>query len=705
MAPHTPHRHASRLDALRQRLARLTFGPPTFPLAVAALFALCFGAFLPQQGFFWDDWTQLLSRRLYGYGAYLPYFYERPFSGWTHMLFGPLMGDFPLRWQIFTLTLRAGSVVAAWWLFRLAWPQRTRDAALAALLFAVYPGFTQQPIAVAYHQHWLQYLLFLLSLAFMLQAVRRPQQHTAWTALALACQLLQFSITEFLVGVELLRPALLYVAMSGSPGAGARRRITAAGRAWAPYLLALAAFVVWRTFFLQLPEGARNTPVLLPELRSAPAAALVKVASFAVTDALNVLVAAWGKVFDLRLADSRQPVILFSWALSALAALGLGLYLARLRPANAEEQPPAGKSQLEWVGIGLLGALLGPLPLWASGENILLAIENDAYHADRFTLAAMLWAGLLLVGVLSWAVERWKARAFLFAALVGLLVGFQARNANDYRWLSVEQARFYWQLAWRAPSIQPGTALIAEEILFPYQGLFSTSSAVNLLYAQEPGADRVAYWVYALRPRFIHTDPLAEPVSFDTRVRLFHFQGHTPNSLLLWYEAPKANCLWLLRPADADLPGLSPLTQRWLPVSKLERIGPPGSAAGPPSTRLFGPEPEHGWCYYFETADLARQYNDWATAARLGDEAQARGYSPERPGSNSAFEWQPFIEAYAHTGRWQEAAGLVLSSAAYDSADEAFLCARWLALTAGLPDSPARAEAHRRLSEALSCTP
>ena len=46
-----------------------------------------------------------------------------------------------------------------------------------------------------------------------------------------------------------------------------------------------------------------------------------------------------------------------------------------------------------------------------------------------------------------------------------------------------------------------------------------------------------------------------------------------------------------------------------------------------PPPMLFGPEPPHTWCYYFQKADLARQRGDWDEVARLGDEARELGFA------------------------------------------------------------------------------
>ena len=503
----TPAQNRSPIERIQSSFSRLHFAPITFPGAVFILFLLCFGLFLPQMGYFWDDWVQLLSKHLYGFPAYMRYFYERPLSGWTHIIFGPLMGDNPLRWQIFTLTLRGGCVICAWFLFQLVWPRDHRHAALAALLFAVYPGFTQQAISVAYHQHWLQYLLFLLSLTLMVLSWRKHRQRWLLISVALFCQLLQFSITEFFVGVELLRPVLLWMVLANprndADATGSfRQRLLKVLRGWAPYCMLMILYVVWRIFLMPLPEGHQNTPALLTHLRTQPLAALLHLARYALVDSLNVLIGVWGKVFDLRLVNATQPVILFSWGVSIITAIGLGFYLVKLRPTPDENETMPTRHSLEWIILGLLGVVIANAPLWMTDQNILWAMDEDIFHSDRFTLAAMLWASLLLVGLLSWMSERWKAKAIFLAALVGLLAGFQVRNMNDYRWLSLDQSHFYWQLAWRAPDIQAGTALMSEEVLFPYQGNFATSSAINLLYPQPASPAHVAYWVYALKAPF-----------------------------------------------------------------------------------------------------------------------------------------------------------------------------------------------------------
>jgi len=65
---------------------------------------------------------------------------------------------------------------------------------------------------------------------------------------------------------------------------------------------------------------------------------------------------------------------------------------------------------------------------------------------------------------------------------------------------------------------------------------------------------------------------------------------------------------------------------------------------------IFGPEPAHEWCYYYQKADLARSLQDWPRVTALADEAAASGFAPQ-----NGVELLPFIQAYAMQGQWEPA--------------------------------------------------
>ena len=80
------------------------------------------------------------------------------------------------------------------------------------------------------------------------------------------------------------------------------------------------------------------------------------------------------------------------------------------------------------------------------------------------------------------------------------------------------------------------------------------------------------------------------------------------------------------------------------PFSRIDRILLNKTFAHPPSS-IFGQEPTHNWCYYYEKASLARQQNNWETIVRLGEEASLKGFSP-----SDEIEWMPFLQAYIILG-------------------------------------------------------
>jgi hypothetical protein len=114
---------------------------------------------------------------------------------------------------------------------------------------------------------------------------------------------------------------------------------------------------------------------------------------------------------------------------------------------------------------------------------------------------------------------------------------------------------------------------------------------------------------------------------------------------------------------------------------------------------LFAPEPAHGWCYYFEKADLARQVRDWAEVTRLGEIAFKLDDHPNDP-----VERFVFIEGYAHEGQWDRA--VKLSRASYQVSKAyvgPLLCLLWARIETETADSAGRQDALSEIKTIFSC--
>jgi hypothetical protein len=680
---------------------RIEFRLWTVPIALTALAVVAYGFLLPQLGFFWDDWPLILVQRVFGANGFWNFFsFDRPISAWTYVLFAPLLGEVPINWHIFALVLRIITAICMWWTLTGLWPGHKNQAAAASLLFLVYPSFTQQAIAVTYRQLWIEFIFFFVSLAAMIQAVRRPQRFWLFTALSLAAFLLNLSISEYFLGLELLRPVFLWILLDQETGARPRRALKTV-KLWLPYLAILLVYIIWRLFFERLTAGDPNKPYLLYGLFSNPISSTIKLIQIALQDIVRILVSTWYRTLDPALVDLTRSFFLLTWMLIALTGIAVAFYTLHL----SESQENTGKAHGSWsqqaMLVGLLAVILGPLPAWITGRQVV----NDLF-TDRFTAAAMFGASLLFTGIIDWLTPHRLQRAIILGVLIGLATGAQLRTANDYRWRWVAQTRFFWQLSWRAPQIKPQTPILAIDDVFPDQGRFATTVALNLAYPQQPGVDLMPYWVFSLDPGFKNQMPeLLNGMKLDDSFRTFKFLGASKDSLVIYNDPERTHCLWVIDPKRASALDLPDLVREASATSNLTRIGSQ-SAPGYPPVGIFGPEPKDSWCYYFEKADLAGQNKDWRQVAALGDEARAKGYSPTSSGSNIPFEWYPFIEGYARVGRWDDVSDLTLglSEAKHFTVIDERVCTFWQEILENTPSSAEKSAISGKVIAQFQCT-
>jgi hypothetical protein len=547
---------------------------------------------------------------------------------------------------------------------------------------------------------WLQFAFFFISMGAMLRAARAQRGSLAfwlYTALSLATLALNFSISEYLIGLEALRPLLLWIALSSDSTTTRPQRLRKTALFWLPFLLITAAYVVWRLFLIRLSQDDPNRPNELYAFLSQPMATIPQLIRIMLQDGVFILVSNWYKTFSHTLFESVQPFTFLSLAIGLAAGAGAAFFLLKQDGGEAGEQD-SSKWGKQALALGMAALVLGPLPAWAIGRQ---AIGPN--FADRYAVAAMFGASLVIVALIEWIAQQRLQKTVLLCVLLGLAVSFQVRNENEYRWLWVKQTRFYWQLAWRAPQIQFPTAILVEDEIFPQQALFSTSAAINLIYPPAP-EKRLTTWLFRLNPNYRdNIEQLFRGEQFVKGHRTLFFSGATPDTFVLYYDPNKTNCVWVLRPEDRDNPEIPDLTRQALPVSNLERISPQGTPSYPPQ-HIFGKEPPHGWCYLFEKADLARQMGDWQQVVELAGEAQNQGFHPTQSESDNPQEWIPFIEGYAHTGDWGEAQRLTLeaSSGRYKQYIPR-LCHLWGQLQASTPPSPERDQAVGQVGRDLRC--
>jgi hypothetical protein len=118
---------------------------------IAITTVLSYGILIPQLGFYRDDWYMLLAGQSEGAQGIINLFaIDRPLIGYLYALDYAVLGNSVLGWHLYALFLRLLGSVGFFYLLRAIWPDKKFETTMAALLFAVYPGFLQQPNAATF---------------------------------------------------------------------------------------------------------------------------------------------------------------------------------------------------------------------------------------------------------------------------------------------------------------------------------------------------------------------------------------------------------------------------------------------------------------------------------------------------------------------------------------------------------------------------
>ena len=647
--------------------------PPIILLIVAVL---AYGILIPQLGFYWDDLPMSWIRYELGPEAMTQYFStNRPVWGLLYQITTRLIPQVPVYWQIFALMWRWLGAVVVWAIVRELWKDKPNFALAVALLFLLYPGFNQQWGAYLYSHFFIVLFFYLYSVYLSLKRKTIP---------AMIFSALNLWMMEYFFPLEFARPGFIWVSLRDEYP-NPRERIKPTLRLWMPYLAVFALAVLSRLFIFNNQIYGFG---LLSQLRSAPGTTILSLIQNVFLSLWTVLLAAWTQTFtpiDPAVHGIRTIAL---YAIVSLLAFGIAIYFLFMHAENE-----TGKRNSYYaMGLGLFLLPFAGAPFWLTGLTVSLA-----HPASRFTLPFMFAVSLILVGLIELIPSRF--RYLLVALLVGLAAGRQFLWSTDYLRSWQQQKNLFWQMTWRAPGLKPNTIVLMNQELSFYADN-SLNAPLNWIYAPNSNADEISYVLFYPTNRLNESLPALQrdiPIQYDYIAGRFH--GNTSQALAFYYDPP--SCLRLLEP-DIDPYNRFILDESLMreaaALSNADRIVDSSNAVMP---GMYGPEPAHGWCYYFEKADLARQFGDWETVTRLGDEAFALDDYPNNP-----LERFVFIEGYAHIGDWERA--LKLSRESYKVSKEFVgppLCLLWKRIetetTAGLERDEAMSEAEK----AFACNP
>jgi hypothetical protein len=660
------------------------FNARSIPIAFAIITVLAYGLLLPQTGFYWDDWPFVWIARFLGPAEFIPAFRGfRPFLGPIFFVTTSLIPPNPLLWQVFALIIRFLSGLAAWFALNQVWPAHQRQVLAVALLFLVFPGYSQHWVALTHiNQEWIPFLFYLLSFGFTARALRNPGKNLRNTIYALLLLAAGLFPTEYFAGLEPLRFIFIWAIISEGTQ-GFRQRIIRTFKCWWPYLLIWFADAAWLVYYYK--SGAYISYDVTAA--QAPAAALNN-ALFVFGDALwKAGLYVWAQVLVLTAHTLTTPTSLGTLALIAITFVPSLFYLLRLEPGSPTSGTgsPSSLTNPKSFGIaalsgGLAGILLGRVPSFAAGLPLTLQSSFD-----RFMISMMLGGSLFIVGAVETLVRNARTKTYIYALLLALGIGQQFFNANIFRRDWQGQQAIYWQFAWRIPALKPDTAIITQQMPLDYETDLSMTAAINWIYAAEIHAPDLPYALIYSEKRLggLVLPGLKPDMPIKLPYRTVTFNGNTSQAIVIY--VPPNGCLRVFDPSLGDALTYARYPESLIapiPLSDPSRILPNTSSSTLPHPP-FIKEPPHGWCFYYEKAELARQTGDWRNIVALGLEANQKGLAPQ-----DAFEWLPFIEADARTGAWESAGTIAQQALHNDQKIQRGLCLVLERVKADDPNAP-----------------
>lgn len=611
-----------------------------------------YGSSIPKLGYYHDDWYLLWSGMARGAQSIIPLFSsDRPFMGVVYSLVYRLLGDSSLNWQLYALLWRFIGGIAFFWILRLVWPENKYITTLMAVLFVIYPGFLSQPNANTKQNHLYGFGTALLSMAFMLQALKSTTKKWKFVLgfLSFVLTVNYLFIYEYMIGLEGMRLVLLGYALFQQGFKRLWFLLKEIVKRWWPYPLAMAGFLYWRLFIFVGSRSATDQVKLagnyLSNLRYMSIRLIVETAK----DSLNTTVFAWFiqpyQLFSSALYSNLAWAVLIAGVVIGLVLIYSFCFNRWWKTDNTEEKTPALIK--DFILIGAFIVVCAVFPVVISGRGVELYDAYKSYGLHPIGGVVMLIAGIVLM-------FQPNFRKLILIALIGISVSTQILNAHYWQQLWEYQRQTWWQLTWRAPNLKDDTILMAYlPDGYLMQQDYEMWGPLNLIYRPEPAE------APTLQAQVLNSDTAYDVLkksASDTFVRGIQLHQDYNNLLLISFPTT-ASCIHVI---DGMLPVYSEseslITQQVGALSRIDRIIPTGTAPTPPY-QIFGAEPTHGWCYYYQKASLARQTGDWKEIVKLYDQADALNLD-----AVDTSEYFPFIEAYVNLGSYKDAKALYIRS-------------------------------------------
>ena len=609
-------------------------------ISVIALIVMAALAYLPlinQIGYSHDDWYLMASARAEGADVVREiYSVDRPLRAYVLTPAYRLFGQNVLLYNLSVWVFRVLSALLFLWILRLLWPNHSYGTFMMALLYGLYPGFLTQYNGIDYQPQIISMALAMLLLGLTVYAFfeNRLAYKVAGIALSIILGVLYLGLVEYEVGFELLRLTLLFI-LAGRVTFSYRERVLRTIKSWLPYSLILLGFGARRIFVFQGDRKATDVDVQFEQVRLYPVQTVYHWLVQVIQDLYDVMFSAW----TIPLSQLTDYVQRWDSAVAILTA-GLILIIAiKLDERNIEENSLQPSFAREALLLGLLSAIGGLIPIAMVNREVSFPFFS------RYSLVSSVGVAILFVALLSYFNGRILRNAISAGLLLIAMLTHHA-NAVKYAQETSVLRRFWWQISWRVPHLQKSTTLIAAYPVGGAEEDYFVWGPASLIYypeKQNPEAIQPGLYAVVLNSSAATKILAREPQQQDNRKNIVTYPNY--RNILVLTQPTSNSCVHVINGSQPEYSRGEKDSIRVVGLySEIEHVLMDEPLHTPPAV-VFGPEPPHEWCYYYEKADLARQRGDWDEVLNLGTQALDKGFSPQ-----DAIEWMPFLQAYAVAG-------------------------------------------------------
>jgi hypothetical protein len=447
--------------------------------------------------------------------------------------------------------------------------------------------------------------------------------------------LLYLAQMEYYIGFEIIR-IVLFLLIFLRRGRGWKQDVPGALKAWLPFAIIPVLFLTWRLFLFESERKVTDAGLQLGKFMETPIHTSLAWVISLLQDIVNVSLLAWSVPLSQLAFNMDVYNSVIALGISILV-LFLFLYFFPVLTQSDEQDHETGYNfGREALWLGMAWVVCGLLPVVLGNRHVIFP-EFSRYG---FVSAG---GGVIFVVAL---IMRLPGPTFQRAVIALLLVSATLTHyANTARFAEqmADIRSFWWQVSWRVPRFDRGATIVAH---YPVAGIREPSFVW--------GPANQIYYPARIKPGAITTGISAIRLDKDTVLRILskEKQYMDPYYEVTAYPNPR-HITVITQPTPRScvqvIDGTQPEYSRYEdPIfllvglySETEKILTEEAPVDVPES-LFGPEPEHDWCYTYQKAALARQREDWNEVLRLAKEAADKKLKP-----HDLIEWMPFLQAYA----------------------------------------------------------